>query len=150
MKATERLKVQHEQLMAIFDEIEFTADMPERIRLAGHLAERIKAHTAVEEEVFYPALETLGPEEAGHLVKEALEAHRAADALLDELLGSELSPTAVNVLRSAIEAHIAEEEARLFPLAEQLGEATLTRLGVRIDRFTQDLDDEDESVFVSP
>jgi len=149
MKPTERLRTQHEQLMAIFDEIEFATEMEERVRLAGHLAERIKAHTAVEEEVFYPALETLGPDEACPLVQDALAAHRAADALLDELLGSELTPAALKMLRSAIEVHIADEEARLFPLAEQLGEAALTRIGIRIDRFARDLEDEDDSAFVS-
>jgi len=151
MKPTEKLQLQHEQLMAIFDEIEFTADSAERIRLAGHLAERIKAHSAVEEEIFYPVVEKVAAPGARQMVKEALEAHRAIDVLLDELLGSELTPGAVKVLRGALEEHIADEEARLFPIiTEQLGDEAQTKLGTRIERFAEDLDEEDESVFVSP
>ena len=150
MKPTEQLQLQHEQLKAIFDEIEFTADSAERIRLAGHLAERIKAHSAVEEEIFYPAVQKVAAPGARQMVKEALEAHRAIDVLLDELLGSELTPAAVKVLRGALEEHIADEETRLFPIIEQLGDEALTKLVTRIARFAEDLDEEDESVFVSP
>jgi iron-sulfur cluster repair protein YtfE (RIC family) len=144
MKATEQLQHQHEQLLAIFDELEFTADRQERMRLAGHLAERLKAHTAVEEEVFYPAIETLGSDHTRQAVKEALEAHRAADVLLDEILGSELTAPAVKVLRNAVEDHIADEESRLFPLAEALGEATTGRLALSIERYARESDDDDE------
>ena len=150
MEATEQLKQQHEQLLAIFDEIEFTADTEERTRLAGHLAERMKAHAAVEEEIFYPALETLGAEEAHERVKGALEAHRGIDVLLDEFLGSELTPSAVKVLRTAVEQHIAEVEQQLLPLAEELGEAALARLALRVERYARESDDGDDSVSVNP
>ena len=150
MKATEQLKQQHEQLLAIFDEIEFTADSEERIRLAGHLAERIKAHAALEEEVFYPTLETLGADEARDKVKGALEANRGIDVLLDEFLGSELTPSAVSVLRTAVEAHIADVEQRLLPLAEDLSEAALAGLNLRVERYARESDDGDDSVFINP
>jgi len=137
MRSTELLSQQHIRLATIFDELEFTQDAEERLRLAAHLAEQLKLHAAIEEDVFYPTLERVGSDAAA-IVTEALEAHHAVDALLDELLGSQLTPTTVSALRALVSRHIEDEEARLFPLVERLGEDAQSELAQRVERYNRE------------
>ena len=140
MELLDALRQQHRELMSIFEELEITADDLERTRLLAQIAERLKTHAAVEEEVFYPAVGQLGPE-AETIVEEALAAHRATDLVLDESMGGEPTDANVNVLRELVARHIEDEERRMFPLAERLGEAARARLVARI----VELDAEEEA-----
>lgn len=115
----------------------------ERTRLLGQIAERLKTHAAVEEEVFYPAVRGLGPD-AEAVVDEALAAHRAADLVLDESMGAEPTGANVKVLRDVVARHIEDEEERMFPLAERLGAALQARLAARIASRSDELDEEEE------
>ena len=142
MEAIESLRQQHRELLSIFDEVEITTDGLERTRLLGQIAERLKTHAAIEEEVFYPAVRALGGD-APEIVDEALAAHRAADLVLDESLGAEPTEANVKVLRDVIQRHVDDEEQRIFPLAEGLGAAAQARLAARIDRRTEELEEEE-------
>ena len=147
MEAIERLKQEHMQLLAVFDELEFTGDTLARTRLLGQLAELLKSHAAVEEEVFYPAVRASGLPGAAGIVEEALAAHRAADLVLDETLGAEPTSANVKVLRDVIKAHIDDEEQRLFPLTDALADDVRARLALRIERRADELEegaDEDD------
>jgi hypothetical protein len=70
MEATELLKQEHRQLMAVFDELELTVDALACTRLLAQLAELLKVHAAVEEEVFYPAVRASGGTGAAEIVDE--------------------------------------------------------------------------------
>jgi iron-sulfur cluster repair protein YtfE (RIC family) len=142
MEAIESLRQQHRELLSIFDEVEITTDGLERTRLLGQIAERLKMHAAIEEEVFYPAVRALGGD-APEIVDEALAAHRAADLVLDESLGAEPTEANVKVLRDVIQRHVDDEEQRIFPLAERLGAAAQVRLAARIDRRAEELEEEE-------
>jgi hemerythrin-like domain-containing protein len=143
MEAIEALRQQHRELLSIFEEIEITADGLERTRLLAQIAERLKTHAAVEEEVFYPAVRGLGPE-ADSIVEEALAAHRAADVVLDESMGAEPTEANVKVLRDVIALHIEDEERRMFPFAERLGETVQARLAARIVKRVDELEEGEE------
>jgi len=147
MEGIELLRLEHRQLLDVFDELEFTTGTLERTRLLGQLAELLKAHAALEEEVFYPAIRVTGIPGAAEIVDEALAAHRAADLVLDETLGAEASVANVKVLRDVVEAHFDDEEQRLLPLVEQLGDTTRAALATRIERRADELheDDDDDS-----
>ena len=137
MRSTDLLAQQHIRLSTIFEELEFTHNGEERLRLAAHLAEQLKLHAAIEEDVFYPTLERVG-HDAAAIVTEALEAHHAVDALLDELLGSQLTPTTVAALRDLVTRHVEDEETRLFPLVQRLDEDAQTELALRIERYNRE------------
>ena len=143
MEAIESLRNQHREMLSIFDELEITTDELERTRLLAQIAERLKTHSEVEEEVFYPAVRMLGPD-AVAVVDEALAAHRAADLVLDETLGAQATEGNVKVLRDVIQRHVDDEEQRMFPLAERLGATALVKLAVRIDNRTDELDSEED------
>jgi hemerythrin-like domain-containing protein len=144
MEAIDALRQQHRELLAIFDELELTTDVLERTRLLAQIAERLKTHTAVEEEVFYPAVEALGADGAA-VVEEALAQHRAADLVLDESIGGEPMEASVKVLRDLIERHIDDEERRVFPLAEQFDDAAHARLALRIEERADELEAGEEA-----
>jgi len=115
MKPTDLMAKQHRDVLAVFDELEFTDDALERTRLIAFAAVRLKAHAALKEEVFYPALRA----SAAAPVEEALAAQRAIDLVLDEAVGT---PSAANVqvLRDLVEQRFQNEEASLFPVAQAL------------------------------
>ena len=152
MEATELLKQEHRQLMAVFDELELTVDALARTRLLAQLAELLKVHAAVEEEVFYPAVRASGQPGAAEIVDEALAAHRAADLVLDESLGAEPTGANAKVLRDMIKAHIDDEERRMFALVEGLGDSARARLGTRIERRADELEEgtDDDDPVIAP
>ncbi len=115
MKPTDLMAKQHRDVLAVFDELEFTDGALERTRLIAFAAVRLKAHAALKEEIFYPALHA----SAAAPVAEALAAQRAIDLVLDEAVGT---PSAANVkvLRDLLEPRFQGEEETLFPVAQAL------------------------------
>lgn len=145
MNATERIAQDHQHLLDVFDDLEATIDELQRSRLIVVAAERLKLHSALEEDVFYPALRA----RAAEAVDEAQAAHRAIDLLLDEAVGSP-SPANVTILRRLVSSHLAEEEARLFPVANELGADVAARLASDLERYVQALSDEEPAVGWEP
>jgi hypothetical protein len=136
MKATDLLQRQHEDTLAVFDELELTEDELERVRLLVRAAEKLKAHTALEQDVFYPAVQA----RAAARVEDALAAHGAIDVLLDETVGT---PTTANItsLRQTIEAHFRDEEQHLFSLVDTFADADADALRKRLHSRARTVDE---------
>lgn len=132
MDATQRLRRQHEQILAAFEELELTVDAEQRIVLLAHVGMRLKAHAAAEEAVFYPSIEEMT---AGSAVERARGAHVAIDALLDEMLGADAMAERIGDLRRLVERHFADEERELFPLAERLHPLAREALSRQFDDY---------------
>lgn len=130
--AIKRLRRQHEQILAAFQELEITAEPEQRIVLLAHVGLRLKAHAAAEEAVFYGAVEGAAD---GQPVERARAAHLAIDALLDEILGADADGERAAELCRLVERHFADEERELFPLAERLGAAARAALDQRLDEY---------------
>jgi hypothetical protein len=141
MKATDLLQRQHEDTLAVFDEMELTDDELERVRLLVQVADKLKTHTALEQDVFYPAVQAA----AGDRVEEALAAHRAIDVLLDETVGT---PNGANikVLRRLIEEHFADEERLLFSLVESMSDAAAESLRERLQQHAREVEDNTDAL----
>lgn len=135
-RPTELLQRQHEDTLAVFDELDLTEDELERVRLLVRAAEKLKAHAALEQDVFYPAVHAA----AGERVDDAFAAHRAIDVLLDETVGT---PTTANIklLRHLIEEHFADEERTLFTLVEGLGDDAAASLAERLQDYARAVDE---------
>jgi hemerythrin-like domain-containing protein len=140
MNGIERLQQQHEGLLEALDELEFTADPEERVRLLAHIGQRLKAHAAVEDEVFYPAVRDCAAQ-APAAVAEAIESHLAVDVLLDEMIGAEIGAAKVKVLRDLVRRHFEHEERTLLPLARDLDEESRTQLAHAIDAYLDEFGD---------
>ena len=103
--------------------------------LAAKIVTELSRHSAIEEEVLYPTLRELFPDdESEEFVLEALEEHHVAKSMLAEI--DRLSPqderfrAKVMVLIDSVEQHVAEEERTVFPeLRRALSRQQLEELG---------------------
>jgi hemerythrin-like domain-containing protein len=123
MKATEILKKQHREVEKLFKAVEKSEDARTRRRLMDEIGEKLKLHTSIEENIFYPAVKAIETKKAEEMVLEAYEEHHVVDLVLAEL--PKVDPAAdtfeakMTVLKELIEHHVEEEEDEMFPMAEK-------------------------------
>jgi hemerythrin superfamily protein len=132
MQATQILMVDHEEAKTMLDTLasgELTHNDP---ALFGRLKESLDLHAEVEEQIFYPALESF--DETKQLIQESYEDHDEIKDLLDSMgPGNADWEDQIVDLRKKVLRHAEEEERELFPKAESLlGAEGLVRLGDQI------------------
>lgn len=107
------------------------SDARSRVSLADELAMELEVHTAIEDELFYPAARAVSP-----LLGIAHAEHRVIADQLAALLRRDPAGAAyaaeVRALRDALEQHAGKEERELFPQSMALGEERLERLGEQL------------------
>jgi hemerythrin-like domain-containing protein len=140
MKATDLLKKQHRQVKALFKKVEKTENANTRRQLMEQIAEELKMHTKIEEEVFYPAVRELGTSKAEEMIDESFEEHHVVDLVLHELPQvdpeDERFEAKMTVLSELVEHHVEEEEGEMFPMAEKkLGKERLGELGMQMEQM---------------
>jgi ferritin-like metal-binding protein YciE len=108
----------HRTVMGWFDWYQNENLPPRRLWIGSNIVKALKAHMAIEEEIFYPAArDTIRDED---LVDEALAEHAQAKQIIARLGQADAdSDGLMMTLRSEIEKHIEEEEMRLFPLVRE-------------------------------
>ena len=130
--ALELLKSQHHEVDELIARIEDSDDVEERSDLFTQLADKLAAHSAIEEKIFYPSV--LDDETEEELVL-FTEEHLAVKRVLADMLA--LDPqdehwlAKLAVLKEEVRHHAHdEEEGELFPiLEERLGEDERAALG---------------------
>jgi iron-sulfur cluster repair protein YtfE (RIC family) len=140
MKATALLKKQHRQVEKLFMQCEKAEEPRQRRRLMDEIAEALKLHTRIEEEIFYPAVRRMGTAKAEEMVDEAFEEHHVVDLVLAELPQvdpeDERFEAKLTVLSELVEHHVEEEEEEMFPMAEKkLGAERMKELGQRMEQM---------------
>ena len=120
MNAIELLKHDHREIEEYFEQYEDLEDDAEKAELSAKICQALKAHTQIEEEIFYPAArEATGDED---LLDEAVVEHAGAKRLIAEIesmdVGDDLYDAKIRVLGEQIKHHVKEEEEELFPEAE--------------------------------
>ena len=130
------LKAQHREVEALFQRVLSSDDPRARKALLGEIAAALAMHTKIEEDIFYPAVRSLGTEALEKLIDEALEEHHVVDLVLAEL--PRVSPrddrfvAKMTVLSEVVEHHVKEEESDMFKRAQALGVKRLTELGEQL------------------
>jgi hemerythrin superfamily protein len=125
---TRILEADHRQVEALFDKIA-KASGEERSPLVSELAESLRGHMALEEQVLYPAMGSVTGDEA---VQEANTEHELARKTLDEMV--KLAPDepgfdgAMEAVKAGIEHHVEEEEGEVFPKLRSDGTAVLAEI----------------------
>lgn len=126
MDAIALLKADHRKVEELFGKFEQTNGKATKQKLAEQICLELKVHTAIEEEIFYPACRGKIDNE---LVDEAYVEHDAAKLLINEIEagGSEedFYDAKVKVLSEMIEHHVEEEEKRSEGMFSQAREAGL-------------------------
>ena len=148
MNAIDLLKKDHETVRGLFEELRSTPKQSpdQRARLLERIAREVQVHSAIEEELFYPAFKQVAGEGDKEVMYfEALEEHRAVGELvLPDLMatdpGTDRFSGRAKVLKELIEHHAREEETDMFPAAQQLlGTQELERLGVALQERKSEL-----------
>lgn len=122
-----------------------TRAVKKRTDLLQQIAVNLKAHTTIEEEIFYPAFKKAGEKHEAKMYFEALEEHRAAeDLVLPDLLQTDPATDQFSgrakVLKELIEHHIDEEETEMFKDAKKLlSKEQLTDLGTAMSTRKEEL-----------
>lgn len=147
MDAIELLKADHKKVKELLTELGETTPraVKKRADLLSQIRVNLKAHTTIEEEIFYPAFKKAGEKEEAKMYYEALEEHRAAgDLVLPDLLNtaadSEQFSGRAKVLKELVEHHVKEEEEEMFKDAKKLlSKDELNELGKRMDQRKAEL-----------
>lgn len=124
MKATTMLKQQHREVEKLFAKAKKADAADERRALLDQIAEKLRGHMMIEEQIFYPAVaEQVPTKKVREMVPEAYEEHHVVELVLAEL--PEVDPederfeAKVTVLSELVDHHVEEEEKEMFPAAEK-------------------------------
>lgn len=115
------LKNDHVKVKGLFEKFKLAGAPRSKTKIAAEAIEELKIHSAIEEEIFYPAVRTrIGKK----IMNEADEEHHVAKILiaeLEEMNGKEDHYDAkFAVLAENVRHHIKEEERDMLPKAKSL------------------------------
>jgi len=123
--AIQMLEEEHEKVRKAFAELEAMdrADEERCRQLVLDVCQDLRAHTTLEEEIFYPAVrEAIDDEE---LMNEAAVEHETAKMLIEQLENMDADDpnfhATFTVLGEYVRHHIKEEEGEMFPAAKKTG-----------------------------
>ena len=146
--AVRLLKADHREVEGLFGEFERTRSDERREEVAAQICQALRAHTAIEEEIFYPAfLEATGDTAIHH---EAEIEHQGAKHLIEEIESAgprdDHFEARVTVLAEMIKHHVKEEERRggMFSKAQN-SDMDLAEIGRRMKERKLELMGEDSA-----
>lgn len=151
MNAIELLKKDHQTVKTLLKRLEGTTEraIETRKKLLLKIEQELQVHTAIEEQIFYPAFKDAGARDEAVLSSEAKEEHRAVESLVLPDI-KKTSPSSIEfagrakVLKELLEHHIEEEESDMFPQAlKLLGKQRLDELGDEMEMLRRSLKDDD-------
>jgi len=141
MDAVALLKADHRKVEELFEKFEKAKSDSVKKALVEQICTELSVHTAIEEEIFYPACTGQIDED---LVKEAYVEHDGAKVMIAELMqsepGDDFYDAKVKVLSEEIKHHVKEEEQRggIFSLARE-AELDLAALGEQMAARKEEL-----------
>ena len=132
---TSMIRMDHTHVMAAFHQ--YQVDTPARVKkgLADNICLALEVHAQLEEEIFYPALREISPDETLEKSKPEHDEMRDLVARLRALQPGEpaFDSTFFELMRLVMH-HVADEETQLLPKAERLLAGHLSDLGARMTR----------------
>ncbi|MFN8558937.1 MAG: hemerythrin domain-containing protein [Dehalococcoidia bacterium] len=135
MNAIEMLIDDHAKVKQLFEKFEQAGDRAHQTkrRIVEQAVMELEIHAALEEEIFYPAVDAKSDKEGKKLVDEAEEEHHVAKLLMAELKAMDPQDdhydAKFTVLIESVRHHIDEEEQEMLPAAERLLGSEVERLG---------------------
>ena len=148
------LTADHRKVELLFEQYEQASDAGKKAQLAQQICTELNVHTAIEEEIFYPACREKGVEHSA--MDEAQVEHDGAKVLIRELMRGrpeeQYYDAKVKVLSDSIKHHVAEEERSgdgIFAKANEAG-VDMAQLGQRLKTRRQELMAEAESGTMRP
>jgi hemerythrin superfamily protein len=143
--AIEMLKADHQKVRDLFQQYMAAGDQNAKRQIAEQVFVELETHAQLEEMVFYPAFEEEADDEGKPLVEEARQEHQEVKDLIAELRGrdaDEAFDTAFRELMENVEHHVREEEAEMFPEAEEI-------LAERLDELMEEMQEVKKQLLAS-
>lgn len=145
-KATALLREDHKKVKKLFkayEDLEGKDASGEKLELFEQIRTELTIHAAIEEEIFYPAIDAIPEDEAHNLIAEAQEEHKIVKQLLDELSGLEPDElefdAKMKVLSENVLHHAEEEEKDVFPFFDDLPKGQQDHLSWELDKRKSEL-----------
>ena len=133
------LTADHDKVKDLFSQFEEIKDLTdehglkERQRIVAEACRELTIHTAVEDEIFYPAVRAAIKDD--DLMNEAKVEHEGAKTLIGQIEkmkpADEMLTAKFTVLSEYVKHHIKEEQAEMFPKARK-SDLDLHALGVKM------------------
>jgi hemerythrin superfamily protein len=122
VNALELLRSQHDEVEELIEDIEASDDPVKKAELFRQMADKLAAHSTIEEKIFYPSVMTT---EIREQLIEATEEHLAVKRLLADMMeldaDDEHFDAKLTVLKENVRHHAHdEEEDKLFPKVEAM------------------------------
>lgn len=137
------LEDDHDKVTALFDRFDKIKDgraSKEKETIVAEVCRDLTIHTAIEEEIFYPAIKAAVADD--DMMNEAVVEHDGAKSLIHELEGmdaaDEMFNAKVTVLAEYIKHHVKEERDEMFPKARRT-DVDMTALGAKMLERKQQL-----------
>ena len=142
MHAITMLTEDHKKVRTMLKDGEDTTEQAVKTRteLLAKLAEELRVHETIEEEIFYPALEEHA--KTKDIALEGYEEHHVVDGILEELDSTPVEDDTWSakfaVMKENLEHHIEEEEGEMFKTARSVFDRDeLERLGARMSELKE-------------
>ena len=136
------LKTDHRKVKNLFARYESAGSFSTKHLIAEQVFTELALHAQLEENVFYPTVNE-GTDEGPELVKASLAEHQTMKQLMQELRRmahdtAEFDTKFQELIRN-VEHHVEEEEAEMFPLAEEELAADLDEMSEEMQELKADL-----------
>ena len=136
------LKEDHQRVKDLFAQYEGTSDAEAKRRVAEEAFVELETHAQLEETIFYPSVNE-ETEEGPELVKESLHEHEMVKQLIQELRkmgpqSGEFDAKFHELMRN-VKHHVQEEEAEMFPLAEEELAEDLDEMSAEMQELKKEL-----------
>jgi hemerythrin superfamily protein len=124
INAIAMLKADHQLVHDLFTRYASAGDFSTKQMIAEQVFTALEMHAQLEENIFYPAYETMTGKNGTQLVADSRLAREHVKELLIELQGIDLDEEEFEEkfqeLMHTVEQHVAQEEDEMFPEAEQI------------------------------
>ena len=132
---TNMIRLDHTHVLSAFHQ--YQVDTPARVKkgLADNICLALEVHAQLEEEIFYPALREVSPDEVLDKSKPEHDEMRSLVGRLRALQPADpaFDQTFFELMRAVLH-HVADEETQLLPKAERLLGGQLSEMGARMTR----------------
>ena len=134
------LKADHKKVSGLFADFEKARAASKKKALVAEICQELTIHTTLEEEIFYPAVQTALKDH--ELVPEANVEHGSVKDLIAQVEGVEpdgdMYDARVKVMGEFVKHHVKEEQNEMFPKAQKT-RVDMVELGQRMMARKQEL-----------
>ncbi len=127
------LKADHKKVSELFAQFEKSRSTAKKKMLVGQICTELTVHTAIEEEIFYPAVKAALKDK--ELVPEANVEHGSIKDLIAQVRDvepdGEMYDARVKVMSEFVKHHVKEEQNEMFPKAKKT-KLDMYELGARM------------------